>query len=57
MVDSLGSTPTQDGRCYDLLKSVMAEAVEDELIDRNPCRVRGAGQPAPKREGQALAVE
>lgn len=54
--DSLGSTPTQDGRCYDLLKSVLAEAVEDELLDKNPCRVRGAGKPAPKRRGQALTV-
>lgn len=48
------TTPTQNGRCYDLLKSVLAEAVEDELIERNPCRVRGAGKPAPKRSGQAL---
>ncbi|HEX7351603.1 site-specific integrase [Brachybacterium sp.] len=55
--DSLGSTPTQDGRCYDLLKSVMAEAVEDEIIDRNPCRVRGAGKPEPKKRGDAVTVE
>ncbi|MEH1547734.1 site-specific integrase [Cutibacterium avidum] len=49
-------TPTQNGRCYDLLKSVLAEAVEDELLDRNPCRVRGAGKPDPARTGQALTV-
>lgn len=55
--DSLGSTPIQDGRCYDLLKSVMAEAVEDEIIDRNPCRVRGAGKPEPKKRGDAVTVE
>lgn len=39
------TSKTSNGRCYDLLKSVMAEAVEDELIDRNPCRVRGALTP------------
>lgn len=55
--DSLGSTPTQDGRCYDLLKSVMTEAVEDEIIDRNPCRVRGAGKPEPKKRTDAVTVE
>ena len=56
--DNLPETSrTSNGRCYDLLKSVMGEAVEDELIDRNPCRVRGAGTPAPRREGQALTVQ
>lgn len=55
--NSLGSTPTQDGRCYDLLKSVMAEAVEDEIIDRNPCRVRGAGKPEAKKRTGAVTVE
>lgn len=55
--DSMGSTPTQDGRTYDLLKSVMAEAVEDELLDRNPCRVRGAGKPEPKRKGESLSID
>ena len=50
------SSRTSNGRCYDLLKSVLAEAVEDELIDRNPCRVRGAGKPEPRRQGIALTV-
>lgn len=54
--DSLGSTPTQDGRCYDLLKSVLAEAVEDGVISENPCRVRGAGKPAPTKRREALTV-
>ncbi|MCH8629263.1 tyrosine-type recombinase/integrase [Arsenicicoccus piscis] len=48
---------TSHGRCYDLLKSVMTEAVEEELIDRNPCRVRGAGKPASRRTGQALTAQ
>ncbi|MGN7249111.1 hypothetical protein ACTHQ1_15465 [Janibacter anophelis] len=48
---------TSNGRCYDLLKSVMADAVEEELIDRNPCRLRGAGKPAPRRKGEVLSVQ
>ena len=51
------STRTQNGRAYELLKSVMAEAVDDELIPRNPCRVRGAGKPRPSHEGEALTVD
>lgn len=47
-----GATPTQNGRCYDLLKSVLAEAVEDELLPRNPCRVRAPGSPPPRARGR-----
>lgn len=30
---------------YQLLHAIMASALSDELIDSNPCRIRGAGQP------------
>lgn len=50
------TSKTSNGRAYDLLKSVMADAVEDELIGLNPCRVRGAGKPASRRTGEALTV-
>lgn len=30
-------------RAYRLLRSICATAVEDELLPRNPCRIRGAG--------------
>lgn len=30
-----------DARAYDLLKSIMATAIEDELIEKNPCTVKG----------------
>ncbi len=50
------ATPTQNGRAYDLLKSVCAEAVEDGLLAEQPCRVRGAGKPSPKRQGTALTA-
>lgn len=45
---------TRNGHAYELLKSVMAEAVEDGLIAQNPCRVRGAGVPKGKRSGPIL---
>jgi integrase len=30
-------------KCYRLLRAILATAVEDELIARNPCQVKGAG--------------
>jgi integrase len=35
---------TTVAKSYRLLKAVMETAVEDELIRRNPCRMRGAGK-------------
>lgn len=32
-------------RTYRLLRSIMQTAVDDELLPRNPCRLRGAGNP------------
>ena len=46
--------PTQNGNGYDLLRSMMSDAVEDDLIPRNPVKIKGAGKPAPKRTGEAL---
>jgi len=54
--DSLGPR-TQSGHAYSLLRSVLGEAVDDELIDRNPARLRGAGRPTPLHEGVALTVD
>ena len=50
-------SPTQRGNAYQLLRSVMGDAVEDGLIERNPCRIKGAGKPAPKHQGVALTVD
>lgn len=56
-VDTPTKARTQKGRAYDLLRSALNEAVEEELIERNPCRVRGAGKPAPARKGEVLNVD
>jgi len=38
-------------KAYQLLKSIMNTAVDDELIRRNPCRIKGASVPdTPERE-------
>lgn len=36
--------PTARAHAYDLLRSVLNTAVDDDLIAANPCRIRGAGQ-------------
>lgn len=36
--------PTRRAHAYALLRTIMGTAVADEVIDANPCRVRGAGQ-------------
>jgi integrase len=37
-------------KAYRLLKAVLNTAVDDELIRRNPCRIKGAGnEPSPER--------
>jgi integrase len=41
---------TTVAKSYRLLKAILETAVEDELIRRNPCRIRGAGkESAPER--------
>jgi integrase len=53
---SAGATPVTVAKAYRLLKSVMATAVDDGLIRRNPCRVRGAGsEKSPERPVLSVA--
>lgn len=37
-------TPTLRSHCYGLLRTILATAVEDGLIQANPCHIRGAGR-------------
>lgn len=48
---------TRNGHAYDLLRSILNDAVREELIDRNPAKLVGAGRPEPLHEGVALAVD
>ena len=38
-----GVSPSTSAKAYRLLRSMMTTAVDDELIGRNPCLLRGAG--------------
>ena len=43
-------TPVTAAKAYRLLKSIMATAVDDGLIRRNPCRIKGASvEKSPER--------
>lgn len=54
---ALPDAPTQNGNAYDVLRSVLTDAVDEGLIAANPCRIKGAGKPAPKRKGRVLAPD
>lgn len=38
-----GATPTLRAHAYSLLRTILATAVQDRLLDANPCHIRGAG--------------
>jgi integrase len=42
--ETLTDRPTMRSHAYSLLRTIMASAVNDELIDANPCRIVGAGR-------------
>ena len=42
--DALTDRPTMRSHAYSLLRTIMASAYNDELIDANPCRIVGAGR-------------
>ncbi|WP_191498657.1 tyrosine-type recombinase/integrase [Mycobacterium simulans] len=41
---TLTEQPTMRSHAYSLLRTIMSSAVNDELIDGNPCRIVGAGR-------------
>ncbi|ORV91201.1 integrase [Mycobacterium interjectum] len=41
---TLKDRPTMRSHAYSLLRTIMGSAVNDELIDSNPCRIVGAGR-------------
>jgi hypothetical protein len=41
---ALADKPTMRAHSYSLLRPIMTTAVADELIEVNPCRIRGAGK-------------
>lgn len=49
-------TPTARAHAYALLSSIMAAAEDDELIVRNPCRIKAGGRSKVKREPEVLTL-
>jgi hypothetical protein len=47
--------PVTSVKAYRLLRAIMNTAVEDGLIRRNPCRIKGAGS-EDSPEGPVLTV-
>jgi integrase len=55
LLDS-GVSPTTTAKAYRLLRSVFATAVDDEILVRNPCRIKGASsEPTPERPVASVA--
>jgi integrase len=50
-------SPNTIAKCYRLLHVICATAVEDELLRRNPCRIRNAGKEEHDERPTATAVE
>jgi len=51
-----GVSATTAAKAYRLLRAVLNTAVDDELIRRNPCRIKGAGsEPTPERPAATVA--
>lgn len=46
--------PTRNAHCYALLHAICATAVQDEVLDANPCRIRAAMQTKRKRDVDVL---
>lgn len=46
--------PTRNAHAYALLHAICATAVQDEVLDANPCRIRAAMQTKRKREVDVL---
>ncbi|MGW6914866.1 tyrosine-type recombinase/integrase [Kitasatospora sp. NPDC054939] len=44
---------TTTAKAYRLLKAIMATATDDELVRRNPCRIKGAGKESADERGTA----
>lgn len=49
--------PRALSQSYTLLRGILAQAVEDEVLSANPARIKGAGTPKVARESRALTVE
>lgn len=55
---SLGDArPTLRSHAYGLLRTMMASALQDQLVDRNPCHIRGAGNASRKHQVRPATLD
>ena len=52
---AMSNRPTQQANAYGLLKSLLKDAVEEGIIERNPCRVKGGGNKQAVHEIKVLS--
>jgi integrase len=52
-----GVGPSTVAKAYSLARTVLNTAADDELIRRNPCRIRGAGEPPTAERPTATLAE
>ncbi len=53
----LNTGPTAKANAYGLLRTVLGDAVDEELIARNPVRIKGAGTKRRERELRVLTID
>jgi integrase len=54
---ALDTGPTAKANAYGLLRTVLAQAVDDELLASNPARIKGAGTKKRARELRVLTLD
>lgn len=55
--DTLADRPTMRAHAYSLLRTILGSAVNDELVDANPCRIVGAGKSSRVHKIKPASVE
>jgi integrase len=50
-------SPTSRAHAYSLLKAILTSATQDDLIDANPCRIRGASSVTRRRTVKPATLE
>ena len=48
-----GTSVSEAAKAYRFLRAVLMTAVDDQLIPRNPCRIRGAGTERPEESARS----
>ena len=49
-------TPTARAHAYAVMTSIMSQALDDEFIARNPCRIKAAGEPRSSGSPEVLTL-